>query len=192
MVGIIERRYESARTWKQYTVQMFKVHHTSLLRLQSRSSIHLVKSSFAMSRPPTHIMSAEEDLRALEAMLGPPKSEAKASFLARIRSIVRPRRASTTEKPQASLLHRTAYLDGLRGFAALLVFSLHHQVWGHSGIGGEFILENAFGWDGKFYAICFLVSASSSLVDILLWPCSLSSLAMSCRPRLLHSCKQAT
>ena len=23
----------------------------------------------------------------------------------------------------------TAYLDGLRGFAALLVYSLHHQVW---------------------------------------------------------------
>jgi hypothetical protein len=47
-------------------------------------------------------------------------------------------------------VNRTAYLDGLRGFAALLVYSLHHQVWGHSGMGGEFILENAFGWNGKY------------------------------------------
>ncbi|EXJ81880.1 hypothetical protein A1O1_07945 [Capronia coronata CBS 617.96] len=51
-------------------------------------------------------------------------------------------------------LHRTAYLDGLRGFAALLVYVLHHQVWGHAGIGGEFILENAYGWDKQFYFIC--------------------------------------
>lgn len=52
-------------------------------------------------------------------------------------------------------LHRTAYLDGLRGFAALLVFSLHHQVWGHSGVRGEHILENAWGWDGKYYLVAF-------------------------------------
>ena len=52
-------------------------------------------------------------------------------------------------------LNPTAYLDGLRGFAALLVYSLHHQVWGHSGVGGEFILENAFGWDKKYYFVCF-------------------------------------
>lgn len=60
-------------------------------------------------------------------------------------------RNSKSTKP----LSRTAYLDGLRGFAALLVYSLHHQVWGHSGIQGEFILENAFGWDDKYYFICF-------------------------------------
>ncbi|KAL2433893.1 hypothetical protein ABEF95_012544 [Exophiala dermatitidis] len=51
-------------------------------------------------------------------------------------------------------LHRTAYLDGLRGFAALLVYILHNQVWGHAGIGGEFILENAYGWDKQFYFAC--------------------------------------
>ncbi|KIV93830.1 hypothetical protein PV10_05016 [Exophiala mesophila] len=52
------------------------------------------------------------------------------------------------------VLGRTAYLDGLRGFAALLVYCLHHQVWGHSGTKAEFILENAYGWDRQFYFAC--------------------------------------
>ncbi|KIW15021.1 hypothetical protein PV08_07808 [Exophiala spinifera] len=54
----------------------------------------------------------------------------------------------------AGKLHKTAYLDGLRGFAALMVYCLHHQVWGHAGIGGEFILENVYGWEGQYYFIC--------------------------------------
>jgi len=57
---------------------------------------------------------------------------------------------SRAEKKQ---LRKTAYLDGLRGFAALLVYSLHHQIWGHSGIGGEKILENSFGWEQQYYFI---------------------------------------
>lgn len=58
-------------------------------------------------------------------------------------------------KSPAKAKRDTAYLDGLRGFAALLVYSLHHQVWGHSGTQGEFILENAFGWEGQYYFVCF-------------------------------------
>jgi peptidoglycan/LPS O-acetylase OafA/YrhL len=57
-------------------------------------------------------------------------------------------------KPPAKAKHDTAYLDGLRGFAALLVYSLHHQVWGHSGVQGELILENVFGWEGQYYFVC--------------------------------------
>jgi peptidoglycan/LPS O-acetylase OafA/YrhL len=49
---------------------------------------------------------------------------------------------------------RATHLDGLRGFAALLVYSLHHQVWGHSGTQGEFILENAFGYHDQYYFVC--------------------------------------
>jgi hypothetical protein len=127
-------------------------------------------------------MSAEDDLRALEAMLANPKPEVKPSLLARITSFARPRRPSNGKKSQEPALHRTAYLDGLRGFAALLVFSLHHQVWGHAGIGGEFILENAFGWDNKY---------SCSPVAILRWPSSSSSLVMSCLQRLWLSCNLA-
>ncbi|EXJ78797.1 hypothetical protein A1O1_09199 [Capronia coronata CBS 617.96] len=47
-------------------------------------------------------------------------------------------------------LHRTAYLDGLRGFASLLVYCLHHQLWNHSGLA----LESAFGFDGHYYLAC--------------------------------------
>ena len=111
-----------------------------------------------MSRASTNSLSAEDELRALEAMLASPRVEAKPTWFERIQFLARPRRSNIGEKPQERkerTLHRTAYLDGLRGFAALLVFSLHHQVWGHSGVGGEYILENAFGWDGKYYAICF-------------------------------------
>ncbi|KIW15024.1 hypothetical protein PV08_07811 [Exophiala spinifera] len=53
-------------------------------------------------------------------------------------------------KPKKTL-HRTAYLDGVRGFAALLVYILHHQVWGHHAMGGMFILENAFGYEDRYY-----------------------------------------
>lgn len=49
-------------------------------------------------------------------------------------------------------LRSTAYLDGLRGFAALLVYILHHQGWGHSNVeGSESILGDAFGWNGQYY-----------------------------------------
>lgn len=47
----------------------------------------------------------------------------------------------------------TAYLDGLRGFAALLVYSLHHQGWAH-GLQGMEILENGFGWNKQHYFVC--------------------------------------
>jgi len=41
----------------------------------------------------------------------------------------------------------TAYLDGLRGFAALLVYWHHHELW----VRNPFIFENAFGFEGNFY-----------------------------------------
>ncbi|OQE32749.1 hypothetical protein PENFLA_c001G08505 [Penicillium flavigenum] len=47
----------------------------------------------------------------------------------------------------------TAYLDGLRGFAALLVYWGHHQLWAHDGgVGNAF--ELAYGYDGKYYFAC--------------------------------------
>lgn len=48
-------------------------------------------------------------------------------------------------------LRPTAYLDGLRGFAALLVYILHHEVWAHDTGLSDRILENAFGYEGRFY-----------------------------------------
>jgi hypothetical protein len=43
---------------------------------------------------------------------------------------------------------RTAYLDGLRGFAAFLVYWQHHQLWPrykYKIMGADYILENGFG-----------------------------------------------
>ncbi|KAH7134905.1 acyltransferase-like protein [Dendryphion nanum] len=44
----------------------------------------------------------------------------------------------------------TAWLDGLRGFAALMVYFHHHQLWSH-GFNGNFVFENSFGYQGKHY-----------------------------------------
>lgn len=47
-------------------------------------------------------------------------------------------------------LRRTAYLDGLKGFAALLVYFGHHELWAHA-IHGSERLENTFGYQGEHY-----------------------------------------
>ncbi|KAF2153586.1 hypothetical protein K461DRAFT_224487 [Myriangium duriaei CBS 260.36] len=91
---------------------------------------------------------AEASLRDLEALLDE-KSEKKELPLSA------PAEKTDFLPAKKPTLHRTAYLDGLRGFAALLVFSLHHQVWGHSGMMGELIIENAFGYHSKYYLIAF-------------------------------------
>lgn len=53
--------------------------------------------------------------------------------------------------PSKQQLRRTAYLDGLRGFAALLVYWHHHQLWAHDSTDGMFVFENAWGYEGKYY-----------------------------------------
>lgn len=72
----------------------------------------------------------------------------KASWLfRRLRSTFWPAANSTgPQKP----LRKTAYLDGLRGFAALLVYWQHHQLWAHEPQDKQ-IIENAFGFQGKYY-----------------------------------------
>lgn len=48
-------------------------------------------------------------------------------------------------------LRKTAYLDGIRGFAALMVYCLHNQLWAHAFYDGSPALENTFGYDGNYY-----------------------------------------
>ncbi|RMZ82801.1 hypothetical protein DV738_g1602, partial [Chaetothyriales sp. CBS 135597] len=48
-------------------------------------------------------------------------------------------------------LRRTAYLDGLRGVAALIVYFGHHELWAHDAVHPEIILENGFGYKGQYY-----------------------------------------
>ena len=51
-------------------------------------------------------------------------------------------------------LSATAYLDGLRGLAALMVYWMHHQVWARMGQPDGEALENGFGYNGKRYFPC--------------------------------------
>ncbi|GAB7331488.1 hypothetical protein MBLNU13_g02889t1 [Cladosporium sp. NU13] len=48
-------------------------------------------------------------------------------------------------------LRRTAYLDGIRGFAAFLVYWLHHELWSHESMQADGKLENTYGYDGRHY-----------------------------------------
>lgn len=52
-------------------------------------------------------------------------------------------------------LRPTAYLDGLRGFAAFLVYWHHHELWVHGWTNQNAIFENGFGYDGKYYMAAF-------------------------------------
>jgi peptidoglycan/LPS O-acetylase OafA/YrhL len=55
-------------------------------------------------------------------------------------------RSSTPKRPSK----KTAWLDGLRGFAAFLVYLHHNQLWSHGGK-GNLIFENSFGYEGRHY-----------------------------------------
>ncbi|KAF2264658.1 acyltransferas-like protein [Lojkania enalia] len=55
-------------------------------------------------------------------------------------------RPGTPQKP----VRRTAWLDGLRGFAALMVYLHHNQLWAHN-IHGNLVFENSFGYEGRHY-----------------------------------------
>lgn len=61
----------------------------------------------------------------------------------RIRSLFWSR--SRTSSVSTERLRPTAYLDGLRGFAAFLVYWHHHQLWAH---GMNNVFENGTGFDG--------------------------------------------
>ncbi|KAF2850331.1 acyltransferas-like protein [Plenodomus tracheiphilus IPT5] len=77
--------------------------------------------------------------------------------------VVRPEFLSLRpSSPKASPLRPTAWLDGLRGFAAFLVYIHHNQLWSH-GIKGNIVFENSFGYQGRHYfaALPFVRTAFS-------------------------------
>ncbi|OAA66480.1 Acyltransferase 3 [Niveomyces insectorum RCEF 264] len=55
---------------------------------------------------------------------------------------------SSTSRP----LRPTAYLDGLRGFAAFIVYIHHHELWAHAAStgGDNRMFENAYGFEGNY------------------------------------------
>ena len=54
-----------------------------------------------------------------------------------------------TAKPQKPI-RSTAWLDGLRGFAAFMVYIHHNQLFSH-GLKGGRVFENSFGYEGHHY-----------------------------------------
>jgi peptidoglycan/LPS O-acetylase OafA/YrhL len=64
--------------------------------------------------------------------------------------LIRPSITIRTGEPRKAL-RRTAWLDGLRGFAAFLVYWQHHQLWAHGGLLSGIVFENAFGYEGRYY-----------------------------------------
>lgn len=48
--------------------------------------------------------------------------------------------------------NKIAYLDGLRGMAALVVYFTHHTMYSHK---TTLAIHRAFGWDGQYYFATF-------------------------------------
>lgn len=65
------------------------------------------------------------------------------------------RPAYTKHACKPTKLRRTAYLDGIRGFAALLVYWLHHELWSHEALNADAKLQSAWGYDGQYYLATF-------------------------------------
>lgn len=63
----------------------------------------------------------------------------------------------TKTDPNASKpkLRRTAWLDGLRGFAAFLVYVGHQVLWCHEASFGSIVFENGWGYEGKYHFATF-------------------------------------
>ncbi|EXJ91013.1 hypothetical protein A1O1_04120 [Capronia coronata CBS 617.96] len=107
----------------------------------------------------------------------------------RVLELVRPSNASKTAL-QNSKANRTAYLDGLRGFAALLVYLGHHQLWAHDALKADRILENAYGYDNQYYFACLPVvrmffSGGHFAVTVFF---VLSGYVLSCKPlTMIHA-----
>ena len=59
------------------------------------------------------------------------------------------------DKQQPEKVRPTAYLDGLRGFAAFMVYWHHHQLWAHDNSNLAVVLERGFGHEKKYYLACF-------------------------------------
>ncbi|KAN0090458.1 Acyltransferase 3 [Hyaloscypha variabilis] len=60
-------------------------------------------------------------------------------------------RPSIFTKTPRKELHATAWLDGLRGFAAFLVYWQHHQGWARVGITAADAMETSWGYQGQYY-----------------------------------------
>nr|POE74700.1 hypothetical protein CFP56_37231 [Quercus suber] len=69
-------------------------------------------------------------------------------------SILRPSFLSRAG-PRNQKLRKTAYLDGVRGFASVMVYLLHHLLWSHENHMADRKLETAWGYNDEYYLGAF-------------------------------------
>lgn len=60
-------------------------------------------------------------------------------------------RSASSEPRQP--LRRTAWLDGLRGFAAFMVYIQHNQLWARGTLAAREIFESGFGYNDRYYFV---------------------------------------
>ncbi|KAK4044068.1 acyltransferase 3 [Parachaetomium inaequale] len=71
-----------------------------------------------------------------------------------LRHLLWPRGTGSSDGPRQ--LRPTAYLDGLRGFAAFLVYIHHHELFAH-GLKEMKVFESGFGYEGEFHLATFFL-----------------------------------
>ncbi len=89
-------------------------------------------------------------------LVGFPAPIRKLGTMRWLKNLLWPKASATADRGQ---LRPTAYLDGLRGFAAFLVYWHHHELWAHTSTPNweNMVLENAWGNKGQFHLATFHV-----------------------------------
>lgn len=115
---------------------------------KNRSNLHLPAAAHDFDvplQPPTG--TSLDDFRQVHVKKGP------AFWLYWFFRFLRPA-LFVREKGPPKTIRKTAYLDGLRGFAAFLVYLGHHQSWAHENASLGIITEHAFGFSNNYFLVC--------------------------------------
>lgn len=75
------------------------------------------------------------------------------TFAQRCADVFRPALLTRSKRGRPGL-RRTAHLDGIRGFAALIVYIGHHQLWARDSINIGTLLENGYGFNKQYFFAC--------------------------------------
>ncbi|CAN8099676.1 unnamed protein product [Discula destructiva] len=100
---------------------------------------------------------AKQPWKAADLSLPSPRSLRSSKLgwaLRRLRSLLSGVWSKAKANGQAEPLRKTAYLDGLRGFAAFLVYWQHHVLWAHFPL-QTMLIENSFAFEGQYAFAAF-------------------------------------
>ncbi|CAG8957529.1 hypothetical protein HYFRA_00010395 [Hymenoscyphus fraxineus] len=84
------------------------------------------------------------------------RAPAPSKSLQLVKSAIEILKPSILTRGPRKQIHATSYLDGMRGFAAFLMYLDHNQSWARIGVPEDsaLILENAWGYNGQYYFAC--------------------------------------